>query len=190
MPELRWRRLLALAVDYLVILGWFAVVAGAAALIFLLRGGVPDLLGAVGPLGAQAVGFALTTLPVGVYLYRSETGRHHATIGKRLFRLWSVRWEDDQPPSRRAVLARTVVKLLPWEFSHTFVWQLQWFFHQHGYAAVPPEWITVGMTVGSVTALIYAGLVFITGRGPHDWAAATIVIARQPPLPGGPPPQA
>src|SRR5450756_1257850 len=69
-----WRRLAALLLDYLVILAWMTLLAVVSLAVYLSIGDYPDVLGAVGPFGAQAVFFTLLTLPVGLYLYLSESG--------------------------------------------------------------------------------------------------------------------
>src|SRR5665647_2509521 len=79
-----WRRLAALLLDYLVILAWMTLLAVVSLAVYLSVGDYPDVLGAVGPFGAQAVFFTLLTLPVGlcavdiailVYLGTSLLGR-------------------------------------------------------------------------------------------------------------------
>ncbi|MET4096174.1 hypothetical protein ABIB51_003122 [Arthrobacter sp. UYCu712] len=62
---------------------------------------------------------------------------------------------DGSAPARRRVLVRTVVKLLPWEVSHFFVWQMMWTFYLHGYDASPPLWVFLGLQ--AVTAAAIAG---------------------------------
>src|SRR5665647_3692257 len=61
-----WRRLAALLLDYLVIFAWMTVLAVASLAVNLTMGDSPDVLGAVGPFGAQAVFSTLLTLPVAV----------------------------------------------------------------------------------------------------------------------------
>src|SRR5665648_1090622 len=139
-----WRRLAALLLDYLVIFAWMTVLAVASLTVFLTMGDSPDVLGAVGPFGAQAVFFTLLTLPVGLYLYLSESGPAQATWGKRRMGL-VVRSLDGARPGRGQIAIRTVVKLLPWEISHTLIWQMQAVFHRSGYEAEIPTWIFVGL---------------------------------------------
>ncbi|MCO4275516.1 RDD family protein [Pseudarthrobacter sp. HLT3-5] len=144
-------------------------------LAYLVLGSLPDNLGTLGPLGSQVLYFFLLTFVVGAYLYRCESGPHHATWGKRRMGL-TVVGIDGAAPSRRRILVRTVVKLLPWEAAHFFVWQMMWTFYQHGYEAAPPVWVFLGLQASTAAALVYIAMVVFTGRGPHDRAAGTVVL--------------
>ncbi|WP_248758474.1 RDD family protein [Pseudarthrobacter sp. SSS035] len=170
-----WRRLLALLLDYVVILAWMAFLGFLSFLTHVVMGSLPDTLGTLGPLGSQVLYFFLLTFVVGVYLYRCESGPHHSTWGKRRLGL-AVVGVDGAAPSRSRILVRTVVKLLPWEAAHFFVWQMMWTFYQHGYDAAPPVWIFLGLQASTAAALVYIAMVVFTGRGPHDRAAGTVVV--------------
>lgn len=173
----RTRRLAALGLDYVVILAWMIVLGVVSTVVFLIRGELPDTLGTIGPLGSQLVYFLLLTFVVGVYLYRTESGPHHATWGKRKLGL-EVRAADGAAPNRTKILLRTIVKLLPWEGAHFFVWQMMYVYYREGYESEPPPWIFVGLNAASVAALFYVAMVLATGRGPHDAAAGTTVRLR------------
>lgn len=125
--------------DYVVILAWMAFLGLLSFLTYVVTGSLPDTLEPFGPLGSQVLYFFLLTFVVGVYLYRCESGPHHATWGKRRLAVAGI---DGAAPSRRRILVRTVVKLLPWEAAHFFVWQMMWTFYQHGYDAAPPAWVS------------------------------------------------
>ncbi|MFE7632240.1 RDD family protein [Kocuria sp. NPDC057446] len=118
------QRVAALLLDNLVILGWMALLAVGSLVPNALSGGDPDVLGVLGPVDAQAVFFLLLTLPAGLYLYFGESSSAQASSGKQRLGLM-VRRIDGHRPSRGQVAIRTVVKLLPWEVAHTFVWQMQ-----------------------------------------------------------------
>ncbi|MGW6173783.1 RDD family protein [Arthrobacter sp. NPDC055138] len=169
------RRLLALLLDYLVILTWMAVLALLSLLWRGVFGDFPDTLAVLGPLGSQTLFFFLLTFVVGVYLYRTEAGPRHATWGKRRMGL-TVAALNGTAPSRKQILIRTVVKLLPWECAHIFVWQMMWFYYLHGYQAMPPTWIFIGQQAATAAAVAYIAMVLVTGRGPHDRAAGTVVV--------------
>ena len=169
------RRLLALLLDYLVILAWMAVLVLLSLLWFGIFGDFPDTLAMLGPLGSQVLFFFLLTFVVGVYLYRTEAGPRHGTWGKRRMGL-AVAAQNGTAPSRKQILLRTVVKLLPWEWAHIFVWQMMWFYYLNGYEAMPPTWIFIGQQVATVAAVVYIVMVLFTGRGPHDRAAGTVVV--------------
>ncbi len=169
------RRLLALLLDYAVILAWMAILGFLSLLVYLVLGSLPDTLGTLGPVGSQLLYFFLLTFVVGVYLYRCESGPHRATWGKRRMGL-AVVAVDRAAPARRKILVRTVVKLLPWEVSHFFVWQMMWTFYLHGYDASPPLWVFLGLQAAAAAAIAYIVMVMVTGRGPHDRAAGTVVV--------------
>lgn len=168
------RRLTALVLDYVVILAWMGTLAAASALVYLALGYYPDILGILGPVGNQIFFFFLLTFVVGVYLYRCESGPHQSTWGKRRM---GLKVESARGPelSRHQVLIRTVVKLLPWEFAHVFIWQMMWTFHQEGYDAVPPIWVFIGLNTATAAAILYVIMVIATRRGPHDRIARTII---------------
>lgn len=169
------RRLAALGLDYLAILGWMTVLA-AGSLVTSVTVGLPDVLGALGPVGAEAVFFALLTLPVGLYLFLSESGPAQATWEKRRMGLM-VTAEDGARPTRRQVAIRTVVKLLPWEVAHAFIWQMQAVFHREGYEAEVPVWVFVGLSLVCVAVVVYLAMSLLgPRRGPHDRASRTTVV--------------
>ena len=153
-----------------------AVIAAAAYTLFVIRGGFPDYLGTLGPIGTQLLFFLLLTLPVGLYLYFTESSPRHATIGKQKAGLVVVSKNGDTPRKAQTAL-RTIVKLLPWEIAHTFVWQLQNVFYLHGYEADVPIWIFIGLIASMFLAVIYVAMVAFRrdGRGPHDIVAGTMV---------------
>lgn len=178
-----WRRLSALLLDYLVILGWMALLGAGSLAVYLVSGELPDVLGVLGVAGAQVTFFLLLTLPVGVYLFLAESGPWHATWGKRRLGL-RVLTRDGGPPSRRQVAVRTVVKLLPWEIAHTFIWQMQAVFYSEGFDAPIPTWVLVGLNVVNVAVVVYLGMSLLGARrGPHDRAAGTAVTPAARPQP-------
>ncbi|MGZ0149566.1 RDD family protein [Kribbella sp. WER1] len=166
-----WRRIAALLIDYLLISAWIAVLAAAALAVRLITGSLPNWLDLGGTAGAELLGFALLVLPVGCYLYLTETSTRHATIGKRALHLHVTDTKAGAPPSRRQILVRTVVKLIPWELAHFFIWQLV-------AAGTPtPSWITTGLVAVYALPLIYLAMVAFRkdARAPHDLAANTAV---------------
>ena len=171
-----WRRLSAVLLDYLVILGWMVVIGLGSLTVLAIRGDYPDVLGALGPYGAQATFFLLLTLPVGLYLFLTESGPAQATWGKRRRGL-VVQARTGARPTRSQVALRTVVKLLPWEVSHGLIWQMQWVFHEEGYSADVPIWVFVGLNAVTAVVLVYL-VMSLTGerRGPHDRASGTVVV--------------
>lgn len=172
------RRLAALGLDYLVILAWMIVLGLATAIVFLTRGELPDTLGVLGPIGSELLYFLLLTFVVGIYLYKTESGPHRATWGKRRMGL-EVTGRDGAASDRTQILLRTIVKLLPWETAHFFIWQLMGVVYRDGTEATVPAWIYVGMNAATAAAIFYIVMVLVSGRGPHDRAAGTTVRMRQ-----------
>lgn len=186
-PSLR-TRLLALLLDYLVILGWMAVLALASLTYYLIHGDVPDYLGMLGPYGAQAAAFGALTLPVLIYHFATEAGARHATWGKRRLGL-AVRDVAGGAPRDSQVLLRTVIKFLPWETAHFFLWQLQWRLSEPGGNGTVPWWISAGMAITTLAPFAYVATAALTKlrRGPHDLLAGTrVVVAATKPRPTTP----
>jgi uncharacterized RDD family membrane protein YckC len=167
------RRVAASFIDYLLILVWMGVVAVVSALIAVATGGSANWL-AYGTGFAQLLGFVVLVLPVGVYLFVSEASPRQATRGKRALRLRVVTVDGDRPGPWR-ILARTVIKLLPWEIAHFFVWNLVAVVSA---GAVVPAWLYVGLVVADLIPLGYVLVVALQRerRGPHDLVAGTRVV--------------
>jgi uncharacterized RDD family membrane protein YckC len=70
---------------------------------------------------AQAIGFVLVTLPVGLYFALSEASGRQATWGKRRLALVVVGPGGGRSGLGRS-LARAAVKFVPWELAHAAVW--------------------------------------------------------------------
>lgn len=171
------KRIAALFIDYLYILTYMVFLA---VVNFVLFGFVlqsyPDYLGLLGPVGSQLLFFTVLTFPVGLYLYFTESSSTHATFGKQRLHL-RVNNKVGGKPTKKQIALRTIVKLLPWEIAHIFVWQLQYVFYTFGYDATPPVWIWTGMNISTVLAIVYVAMVAFRkdGRGPHDLVAGTRV---------------
>lgn len=176
------RRLLAALIDYAIVIGWVAILLGGTlAVDFVAFGGVVNLFDTIGIGGSEAVAFASLTLPVGVYLWATEAGGRNATVGKRAMGL-RVLSTNGSAPSAAAVLLRTIVKLLPWEFAHFFVFQVTYYSLHLGRPDSAPAWVIAGLVAANLIPLGYVGCVILTPsrRGPHDFAAGT-VVGRNPP---------
>jgi uncharacterized RDD family membrane protein YckC len=110
-------RLLAFALDWVVL---FAALAAPQALVALVWGDWP--LASVDS-GWLVWGWVLLTvsLPSWVYFTISDSSRRGATVGKRVLGLAVRDDADDGRLSRGRSLARTAVKLLPWELTHVMI---------------------------------------------------------------------
>lgn len=175
-PSFR-RRLAALGVDYAVFVGWAGVLGLGALVVVTVRGGLPNWLeDGVG--FAELYGILLIVLPVGVYLYLCEASARQATLGKRALRLRVVGAASGARPGRWRVLVRTVVKLVPWETGHFFVWHLFDVARTAGTDAPLPAWIAAGLVAAGA---LFVGYVLVVAfqrdrRGPHDLVAGTRVV--------------
>ena len=174
-----WSRVLASLVDYLLILGWMLALAVTVALLWLLTGKIYNWL-ELGPGGAQLLGFVVLVLPVGVYLYLSESSAAQATLGKRRMQLQVLDGRTGQRASKPQILLRTVVKLLPWEIAHFSAWR---------FVAIAttgsskfPAWLHTLAVVADLLPVIYLLMVGFQreGRGLHDLAAGTKVVRLRP----------
>lgn len=113
-------RAAAFALDYLPVAAYLALLVAVGA---ALGWAFPDAMArAFGQAArAQAIGFALVTLPVGLYFALSEASGRQATWGKRRLGLVVV-GPCGAPLGLARSLARTGVKLVPWELAHAVVW--------------------------------------------------------------------
>jgi len=139
------------------------------------------VLGPAGFLVQQAIGYAPTTgpeiwgvlilnfsIPVWIYFWLSDASRRGATLGKRIFRIRVV-GSDGRPPGPGRALARTALKLLPWEMVHLSAFAL----------SPDPDAFSVlqsiGLTVANVLMLVYLYEAFASHgrRSVHDRVAST-----------------
>lgn len=170
-------RILALLVDYVLILGWMAVLGVLSLLLYLATGQLYNWL-ELGAAGAQLLGFAVLVLPVALYLYFSESSAHQATAGKRTMKLQVADHRTGGRPGRRQILVRTVIKLLPWEIAHFSAWHIIAFVSAGG--GHWPPWLLAVAVFADVLPFIYILVVAVhfQGRGPHDLVAGTRVVTR------------
>ncbi len=120
LPAPGWARLRASLWDYLVIVGWIAVltVAGLG-----VRARLPPAPEQPSLLATDAMAFGFSVLPVLVYLTVTEARPAQATWGKRRGGLLVVGPGGRRPGWGRAA-ARNAVKLLPWQLAHIAVARL------------------------------------------------------------------
>ena len=113
-------RAAAFALDYLPIAGYLVVLVALGAAV---GWAFPDAMArAFGQAArAQAIGFALVTLPVGLYFALSEASARRATWGKRRLGL-TVSGPGGGRLRLGRSLVRTGAKFVPWELAHAAVW--------------------------------------------------------------------
>lgn len=116
-----WQRVKAFALDYIIILFYLAVLTLLSLLINWLFG-VNEWLFA-DRVRAQLTGFFLITLPVALYFAFGESSVQQATWGKKRVGLMVTDTNGARISFWRS-LARTFLKFIPWELSHTLIWEI------------------------------------------------------------------
>lgn len=116
-----WQRTGAFALDYAII--FFYLIA-----ITLLSLFINSLFHInewvfAGRVRAQVVAFFLITFPVTLYFAINESSARQATWGKRRLKLKVTDYNGNRIGFGRA-LWRIVLKFLPWELSHTLIWEI------------------------------------------------------------------
>jgi uncharacterized RDD family membrane protein YckC len=163
------RRLLAFAVDWLVVVLWGGVVFGA---VMLATGGQPPR--PANPWIAQAIGFLTMTAPVTLYFAICESSAMRASLGKRVLRLVVSR-DNGEPLPFASALLRNAVKFVPWEFGH-MVTQHAIFAGDAGF----PAWLWGPVVVAYGGPLWWVVALIATGRTPYDrWASARVARSRE-----------
>lgn len=112
------------------------------------------------------------SLPIWLYFILFERSSRQATPGKRLLRL-QVTSENGERPSWPQLLARTVLKLLPWEIYHLA------FMLPVPLLSDPTPGFRPGFVVGAVVLLLYL-LVLVqppARQSIHDLIARTAVVS-------------
>ena len=133
-----WQRVAAFALDYILILGYLLGIALLSLFVNQVFSANQWLFG--DRVRAQFVAFLLVTLPVTLYFAVSESSMQQATWGKRRLKLKVADRNGNRISFRRA-FARTLLKFMPWEVSHTLIWQI--YFSPEGEFA----WINYGFAL-------------------------------------------
>lgn len=166
------QRILAFGLDYLVIAAYMLVLAVAALLLNRLVPGLWQTLFSTRD-SAHLTAFLVLTLPVCLYFAVLQSSHWQATWGKYVLGLKLVR-ADGAPVSFARALARTDLQFIPWELSHTLIWQLR--FDPN----TTDVWIFGGFTL--VWVLIGANLISMVATRTHqtiyDLIVKTLVIKR------------
>ncbi len=146
-----WRRAGAFALDYIPIFIYLLTIT-LLSLLFNALFGMQQLLFA-DRARAQLTAFLFVTLPVALYFALSESSSRQATWGKRRVGLKVIDFQGGRISFWRS-LARTALKLIPWELSHTLVWEI-YFSPQvnaawidYGFILV---YVLIGLNIASLT---------------------------------------
>jgi uncharacterized RDD family membrane protein YckC len=169
------RRLLAFALDYVLIAIYLAVLALGSLVVLAtpLRGAYAAVW--ANAWSAELAGFFLLTAPVIVYFALSESSREGATLGKQIAHL-RVLGVDGRRLRVGSAFLRSAIKFLPWELAHFTIWH---YVYRSGRNAAPPGWTTITLTAVYliVAAYLVSLLVGKTHRTVYDRLAGSIVTA-------------
>ncbi len=165
-----WRRFGAFALDYILILGYLLAVVALSLFATSVSGASQWLF--ADRIRAQLVAFFIVTLPVTLYFVISESSQRQATWGKGRLKLRVATHDGNRIGFWRS-LARTLFKFIPWELSHTLIWQI-YFARQTEMA-----WISYGFAL--VYLLIGLNIVSLirtrTNQTLYDLLTRTYVIS-------------
>jgi len=164
-----WKRLLAFALDYIIISAYLVVLVILGVVIARTPAGPGFRALFDDPNSAEATAFLLLVVPVLLYFAIFESSRWQATWGKRVLRLRAVTTSGERAGFLRA-LWRNALKLLPWELTHACLWRIPgWPFDPQ----TPPLWINVGLVLVWVIVAVYViSLIFSrTGQTLYDHLA-------------------
>jgi uncharacterized RDD family membrane protein YckC len=166
-----WLRVKAFTFDYLIISLYLIFVL----LLFLTLNSIIqiDQVLFTNRVSAQAVAFLIVTLPITLYFAIGESSTKQAAWGKQRLNLKVTDHEGKRIKFWRA-LARTVLKFIPWELSHTLIWNI--YFSTESF----PTYINYGFAL--VYLLIGLNIVSVamtkTKQSLYDLLAGTFVIVR------------
>ncbi|MEV4392955.1 RDD family protein [Nonomuraea sp. NPDC049607] len=163
-------RLVAAGWDYLVIVAWLVLLAVVFVPLRLAGAAVFDGLGVV---GTDVLITALSVLPVLTYLTLGEAGRRQATWGKRRAGLVVVLAGGGRPGAAR-IVARGLVKLLPWQCAHMAVSRLA---RDQESAVAMPLLVAAYALAGATIVLVLARR---DRAALHDLVTATRVVRTRP----------
>lgn len=112
-----WQRISAFLLDYLILALYLAVLSS----IFFIIPNVSSLFD--NRIKAQTFGFLFVTLPITLYFAISESSKKQGTWGKSRLSL-NVTDKDGNRVSFGKSLIRSILKFIPWEISHTLIWEV------------------------------------------------------------------
>jgi uncharacterized RDD family membrane protein YckC len=171
---LLWKRLLAFALDYIIISAYLALLVIVGVVVARTPAGPGFRALFDDPNSAEATAFLLLVAPVLLYFTIFESSRWQATWGKRVLRLRAVTTSGARAGFLRA-LWRNALKLLPWELTHACLWRIPgWPFDPQ----TPPLWINVGLILVWVIVAVYVISLLLsrTGQTLYDHLAGMRVV--------------
>ncbi len=169
-----WLRIKAFLYDYLLILGYLAVLLAVG--VFLRLGPLAErwseLLSTPGR--QDLLAFATTVLPVVTYFVLCEASATAGTWGKKRVGLRVVGLDGERLRFRHA-LVRSIAKFAPWQMAHTAMFHIPVFPTATGDPPAWTMWLLVSMWV--LVVLYVIGLTrFAGGRTLYDRLSCSQVI--------------
>jgi uncharacterized RDD family membrane protein YckC len=165
-----WQRAGAFTLDYIIILGYLLGLVLLSLLANAVFGATQWLF--ADRIRAQFVAFLLVTLPVSLYFAISEASTRQATWGKQRLKL-KVGDHTGGRISFWKSLGRTLLKFVPWEISHTLIWEL--------YLSPQTESVWINYSFALVYLLIGLNIVSLmvtkTHQALYDLLTHTYVIS-------------
>jgi len=164
-----WQRVKAFALDYLIILGYLAAITLLFLIINRFSSGLQWLFAS--RIQAQVAVILLLTLPVALYFSISESSIRQATWGKQRLGL-KVTDRNGNRISFWRSFARALLKFIPWEISHTLLWEIYFSqgsfstFINYGYVLV---YLLIGLNIASV-------VITRTKQSLYDLLSGTYVV--------------
>ena len=167
-------RLIAFVLDYVVILGYIAILTGVSLMVANgpFQQQVIPLF--ANPITSDLVAFFTLVSPVISYFALQESSAKQATWGKRKVKIQVVT-TDGKRLSRGRAFVRSGVKFLPWQLAHTALFNIEGW-------PIAPETPGPLVTVGLILVWVLVGAYFVSlvvskrRRTPYDWLAGSVVI--------------
>lgn len=164
-----WQRVKAFVFDYFVILGYLVVITAAGLLFRQFTQGFEWLF--ADRVRAQGTVILILTLPVSLFFALGDASLKQGTWGKRRVGLKVEGKNGDRIGLGRSLL-RTGLKFIPWELSHTLLWEIAFsngassVLIDYGYAFV---YLLIGLNIASI-------LLTKTRQSLYDLLAGTYVV--------------
>jgi uncharacterized RDD family membrane protein YckC len=166
------RRLLALLLDWCLIVAWLAALGGAAAVAYLA--GIHLSGDSASPV--DLVAFLASVLPVWLYLTITEAGVAHATRGKQRAGLRVTVAPAQAGAPWPQVALRNAIKLLPWQLAHLGIVPLWLGEGTRTLVSPAVAWMPIVAAYALVGATLATMLVRADRAALHDLIAGTRVV--------------
>lgn len=143
--KLTIKRLLAFAIDYLIIILY-------GTLLFLVTISIIDIskfsTESYSPIKGQFIGFFTMTLPVFMYNFLLENSQYRGGVGKQIMRIAVIK----SGYKKQNIFIRNFVKFLPWEIGHLGV---HWAMYYSSRNQATPNWVWVVLILPQIIMVIY-----------------------------------